>query len=122
MCQALWQDAGVLSLKIHNPCFKKLIDHISFYIFALKANANKIIINFLLFSLYIHLQPSQRIFNLFSATKSFQLKKKQGFPGGAVVKNPPANAGDTGSEPWSGKIPRAVEQLSPCTTTTEPEL
>ena len=24
-------------------------------------------------------------------------------------------------EPWSGKIPRAVEQLSPCATTTEPE-
>ena len=24
---------------------------------------------------------------------------KQGFPGGAVVKNPPANAGDTGSIP-----------------------
>ena len=23
----------------------------------------------------------------------------QGFPGGAVVKNPPANAGDTGSSP-----------------------
>ena len=25
--------------------------------------------------------------------------KQQGFPGGAVVKNPPANAGDTGSSP-----------------------
>ena len=23
-------------------------------------------------------------------------------------------------EPWSGKIPHAVEQLSPCSTTTEP--
>ena len=42
------------------------------------------------------------------------------FPGGAVVKNPPANAGDIGSEPWSGKIPHAAEQLSPCATTTEP--
>ena len=42
-----------------------------------------------------------------------------GFPGGAVVKNPPANAGDHGFEPWSGKIPHAVEQLSPCATTTE---
>ena len=31
-----------------------------------------------------------------------------GFPGGSVVKNPPANAGDTqdmGSVPGSGKIP-----------------
>ena len=26
-------------------------------------------------------------------------KKDLGFPGGAVVKNPPANAGDTGSIP-----------------------
>ena len=25
-----------------------------------------------------------------------------------------------GFEPWSGKIPHATEQLSPCTTTTEP--
>ena len=25
--------------------------------------------------------------------------KGRGFPGGAVVKNPPANAGDTGSSP-----------------------
>ena len=26
----------------------------------------------------------------------------RGFPGGAVVKNPPANAGDTGSSPGPG--------------------
>ena len=29
-------------------------------------------------------------------------KLKQGFPGGAVVENPPANAGDTGSSPGPG--------------------
>ena len=29
-------------------------------------------------------------------------KKKLGFPGGAVVENPPANAGDTGSSPGLG--------------------
>ena len=55
-----------------------------------------------------------------------QKKKKEreriGLPGGAVVKNPPANAGDTGSDPWSGKIPHAAKQLSPCATTTEPAL
>ena len=28
-----------------------------------------------------------------------------GFPGGSVVKNPPANAGDVGSIPWLGKSP-----------------
>ena len=41
------------------------------------------------------------------------------FPGGAVVKNPPANAGDTSSSPGPGRFPHAVEQLSPCATTTE---
>ena len=28
----------------------------------------------------------------------------RGFPGGAVVKNPPANAGDARDDPWVGKI------------------
>ena len=45
-----------------------------------------------------------------------------GFPGGAVVKNPPANAGDTGLSPGPGRLPHATEQLSLCTTTTEPAL
>ena len=30
-------------------------------------------------------------------------KRKQGFPGGAVVENLPANAGDTGSSPGLGR-------------------
>ena len=30
-------------------------------------------------------------------------KTNRGFPGGAVVKNPPANAGDTGSSPGPGR-------------------
>ena len=36
-------------------------------------------------------------------------KKVQGFPGGTVVKNPPANAGDTGSSPGLGRshMPRS---------------
>ena len=29
--------------------------------------------------------------------------KNGGFPGGSVVKNPPANAGDTGSTPGLGR-------------------
>ena len=29
----------------------------------------------------------------------------EGFPGGSVVKNPPANAGDVGSIPGSGRSP-----------------
>ena len=41
-----------------------------------------------------------------------------GFPGGAVVKNPPANAGDTGSSPGPGrshikKKNNAGRELSP---------
>ena len=44
------------------------------------------------------------------------------FPGGAVLKNPPANAGNTGSSPGPGRIPHDVEQLGPCATTTEPAL
>ena len=43
------------------------------------------------------------------------------FPGGSVVKNLAANAGDRGSVP-DGKIPRAVEQQSPCTIPAEPVL
>ena len=37
--------------------------------------------------------------------KANRQKKKllQGFPGGAVVKNPPANAGHTGSSPGPGR-------------------
>ena len=47
--------------------------------------------------------------------KLIKKKKKQNlaFPGGLVVKNPPANAGDR-------KIPHAMQQLSPWATTTEP--
>ena len=41
----------------------------------------------------------------FSLIKTFSL----GFPGGAVVENPPANAGDTGSSPGPGRshMPRS---------------
>ena len=37
------------------------------------------------------------------------IKKERDFPGGAVVKNPPANAGDTGSIPGLGRshMPRS---------------
>ena len=41
-------------------------------------------------------------------------------PSGPVVKNPPARG--HGFNPWSGEIPHAVEELSPCATTTEPVL
>ena len=34
---------------------------------------------------------------------NFQKVSSRDFPGGAVVKNPPANAGDTGSSPGLGR-------------------
>ena len=40
-----------------------------------------------------------------------------GFPGGAVVENLPANAGDTGSSPGLGRSPHATEQLGPLVIT-----
>ena len=41
-----------------------------------------------------------------------------------MLKNPPANAGDTGLIPGPGRDPdpHAAEQLSPCATTTESAL
>ena len=68
--------------------------------------------------------------------KTLKNKRDWGFPGGAVVKNPPANAGDTGSSPGLGRshvpgsnyahVPRLLRSrackpqlLSPCATTTE---
>ena len=55
---------------------------------------------------------------------SRELKKGRGgdFPGGAVVKNPPASAGDMGLSPGLGRLPHATEQLSQWATTTEPAL
>ena len=52
----------------------------------------------------------------------FNTLKKElwGFPGGAVVENLPANARGHGFEHWSGRIPRAAEQLGPWATITEP--
>ena len=54
------------------------------------------------------------------------LKYSRDFPGGTVVKNPPANAGDTGSSPGPGRshMPRSnsgrvPQLLSPRATTTE---
>ena len=33
------------------------------------------------------------------------MRRKRGFPGGTVDKSPPANAGDVGSIPGSGRAP-----------------
>ena len=55
-----------------------------------------------------------------SPSQSFKQMHRD-FPGGPVVKNLPANAGDIGSTLDVGiKIPLEVEQLSPCAVTTKP--
>ena len=42
--------------------------------------------------------------NFFSLIKDIhQTPTRRGFPGGSVVKNPPANAGDTGLIPGPGR-------------------
>ena len=54
-------------------------------------------------------------------TPLFYTALSRDFPGGPVVKNLPASAGDTGLTPGPGsKIPHAAGQLSPRATTTEP--
>ena len=40
---------------------------------------------------------------LMNRVKFLLIRNKRDFPGGAVVKNPPANAGDTGSTPGPGR-------------------
>ena len=45
----------------------------------------------------------QKLVRLIKIRACFLFKKiMRGFPGGAVVENPPANAGDTGSSPGLG--------------------
>ena len=61
------------------------------------------------------------LFYLLNFFISLQFQNKNitlGFSGGSVVKNRPARTGD----PWVGKIPCAMEQLSPCTRASEPVL
>ena len=64
-------------------------------------------------NLYVELLTSSReiklkyedIRHLFQFVQTSALKKKYivGFPGGSVVKNPPVNAGGTGSIPGPGR-------------------
>ena len=52
---------------------------------------------------------SRKKFKEISVTHSVIKKKEGGFPGGAVVKNLPVNAGDAGSSPGLGRshMPRS---------------
>ena len=60
---------------------------------------------FLFLSLLDHLVISKTVIHFLL----FKILCSGGFPGGAVVENPPANAGDTGSSPGLGRshMPRS---------------
>ena len=55
--------------------------------------------------------------------RSLEIFKKmwRGFPGGSVVKNPPANAGDTSLLPDLGRS-HMLQSNSACATAIEPML
>ena len=49
---------------------------------------------------YIHTHIHIHTLKYYSTIKKYEILD---FPGGAVVQNPPANAGDTGSSPGPGR-------------------
>ena len=66
------------------------------------------------------------LFKVYNSVFQYHLKGAQDFPGGPVVKNPPASAGDTGSIPGLGRshVPRgnyahAPQLLNPLIGVTE---
>ena len=65
-----------------------------------------IYIFFIYIYIYISKQNVRALKIIFSVVKNYTFSD---FPGGAVVKNPPANAGDTGSSPGPGRshMPRS---------------
>ena len=67
-----------------------------------------------------NLEEMDKFLETYNFTRLNQKETNRDFPGGPVVNNLPYNAGDAGSIPSQGtKIPHAMGQLSPCTTTTE---
>ena len=63
--------------------------------------------------------PIPPIFFLYLLLYAFYLKYSRAFPGGAVVKNPPANAG-TQVRALVWQDPTCHGATNPCATTTEP--
>ena len=57
--------------------------------------------------------------NTWSNIADWSRWQSQGFPGGSVLKNLPANAGDTGSIPDPRRFQMPWSNLSPCITITE---
>ena len=63
--------------------------------------------------------PAIPLLGIYPEKTIIQKESCWGFPGGAVVKNPPANAGDMGSSPGPGRSHMPQSNLSLCATTTE---
>ena len=60
------------------------------------------------YKVYFFLKKAEELLQSNSVISQFK-KPRLGFPGGAVVENLPANAGDTGSSPGPGRshMPRS---------------
>ena len=57
-----------------------------------------------------------------NGTQIYYLKYNLGLPGGTVVQNPPANAGDTSLIPAPGRSHMPQNNYHLCATTTKPIL
>ena len=83
------------------------------------------LLHYLSYTILLHthtLSLSLSLSHNHSSNILFWLKSLSGDSLAAAVKNLSCNARDRhGFHPWSGKIPRAVELLSPGATPTEPE-
>ena len=68
------------------------------------------------------IHPSHEPYLRFMLQMDMIKNKPRGFPSGSGVKNPSANAGDTGLIPGPGRphMPRKPVQVNLCTTTIEP--
>ena len=92
-------------------------------------------VNFIVSKLYIRKPIFKKLLSKYPRKKrraKDERTRARGFPGGAVVKNPPANAGDMGSSPGPGgshmpqsswaRAPQlpSLRSRVPRTTTTEP--
>lgn len=60
--------------------------------------------------------------HFFDVILPYQRSTWRDFPGGAMVKNPPANTGATGSISGPGRLPHAVGQVRLYAASTEPTL
>ena len=76
--------------------FQVFVTQFLFFFLLYKANQKKTLITWYCLIIYIYKEVFQRI-------RQESRDNKLDFPGGSVVKNPPANAGDMGLNPGLGR-------------------